>query len=155
MRLPIKSIASLSAAQLTACSAWWTSSFRVCLFSMLNGNDSRPSSEDEPLLSAGEGNDQNRYPDYQKGRKRSSLNKLILYFMAIHFLLAFTEIILIAPLIKLFENSLCRSYYDFPSHGIPEDLCKVPDIQRPLATIRGWKSTFDTFPGKQEPLYSI
>lgn len=75
------------------------------------------------------------------------LSLLVLYFMAIHFLLAFAEIILVAPLIRLFENSLCLSYYGFPDGGVAEALCKIPDIQKPLATIRGWKSMFDTLPG--------
>lgn len=75
------------------------------------------------------------------------LSVLILYFMAIHFLLAFCEIILVAPLIKLIENSLCLSHYGFPGNGVREELCKIPEIQGPLATIRGWQSTFNTIPG--------
>lgn len=82
------------------------------------------------------------------------LSHLILYFMAIHFLLAYCELILIAPLIKLFEQSLCITYYDVhdpglisPNGGIPESLCKIQEIQSPLATIRGWKSMLDTIPG--------
>ncbi|KAG4438808.1 hypothetical protein IFR05_005699 [Cadophora sp. M221] len=74
------------------------------------------------------------------------LSTLVLYFMVIHFLLAFAEIILVAPLIRLFEISLCVSHYGFPDGGVPEAMCKIPDIQRPLATIRGWKSMFDTIP---------
>ncbi|PVH73912.1 hypothetical protein DL98DRAFT_430473 [Cadophora sp. DSE1049] len=66
--------------------------------------------------------------------------------MAIHFLLAFAEIILVAPLIRLFENSLCLDHYGFPDGGVAEALCKIPEIQSPLATIRGWKSMFDTIP---------
>lgn len=73
-------------------------------------------------------------------------SKTILYFMTIHFLLAFTEIILVAPLIRLFENSLCLRHYGFPAGGVEEGLCKIPEVQRPLATIRGWKSMFDTLP---------
>ncbi len=75
------------------------------------------------------------------------LSTLVFYFMAIHFLLAFCEIILVAPLIKLFENSLCLNHYGFQVAGVEEALCKIPEIQQPLATIRGWKSTFDTIPG--------
>jgi hypothetical protein len=82
------------------------------------------------------------------------LSRLVLYFMAIHFLLAFCELILVAPFIKLFEQSLCISYYDAhdpsvigPGDSIPEALCKIQGIQAPLATIRGWKSMFDTVPG--------
>lgn len=77
----------------------------------------------------------------------SSLSAQIFYFMSIHFLLAFSEIILVAPLLKLFEESLCLSYYEFPSAGVPERMCKLPAIQQPLATIRGWKAMFDTIPG--------
>jgi hypothetical protein len=65
-----------------------------------------------------------------------TLDKLVFYFMIIHFLLAFCEIILVAPLIKLFEESLCLSHYNFPAGGVEEVLCKIPEIQRPLATIR-------------------
>ncbi|KAE8447153.1 hypothetical protein EG329_010984 [Mollisiaceae sp. DMI_Dod_QoI] len=83
--------------------------------------------------------------DAQEPLSRSTppLTHIIFYFMAIHFLLAFCEMILVAPLIKLFENSLCLTFYDFPSDGVKEALCKVPEIQGPLATIRGWKSSFD------------
>lgn len=83
------------------------------------------------------------------------LSRPVLYFMTIHFLLAYCELILVAPLIKLFEQSLCITYYDVhdpgvigPGGGIPELLCKIQEIQAPLATIRGWKSLFDTIPGQ-------
>lgn len=92
--------------------------------------------------------------------KKTALNdaaplpRLVLYFMAIHFLLAYCELILVAPLIKLFEQSLCITYYDVhdptvigPDGDISELLCKIQEIQAPLATIRGWKSMLDTIPG--------
>jgi len=84
----------------------------------------------------------------------SPLSRSIVFFMTLHFLLAYCELILVAPLIKLFEQSLCISYYD--SHGpsdigsdvdLPELMCKIQEVQAPLATIRGWKSLFDTIPG--------
>ncbi|PQE10193.1 mfs multidrug transporter protein [Rutstroemia sp. NJR-2017a WRK4] len=75
-----------------------------------------------------------------------SLTATILTFMTLHFLLAFSEIILVAPLIKLFEQSLCLNYYDFPTGGVQEEWCKVPQVQGPLATIRGWKGAGDTLP---------
>ncbi|PMD16503.1 MFS general substrate transporter [Hyaloscypha hepaticicola] len=79
-------------------------------------------------------------------KRAKPLTTIVFYFMTIHFLLAFCEIILVAPLTRLFENSLCLSHFDFPVGGIDESLCKIPEIQRPLATIRGWKSMFDTIP---------
>lgn len=80
-------------------------------------------------------------------KRAKPLTSIVFYFMTIHFLLAFCEIILVAPLIKLYENSLCLSYFDFPVGGVEESLCKIKEIQGPLATIRGWKSMFDTIPG--------
>jgi hypothetical protein len=77
------------------------------------------------------------------------LTSMVLYFMTIHFLLAFADMVLIAPCIRLFENSLCLSYFDFPAGGVEESLCKIEEIQRPLATIRGWGSMFDTIPGTE------
>jgi hypothetical protein len=102
--------------------------------------------EDEvPLL----GEDTTDYGsrDHDALKSAKSFSAAVLYFMAIHFLLAFCEMILVAPLIKLFEESLCLAHYDFPSGGVEESLCKIPEIQRPLATIRGWKAMFDTLPG--------
>jgi hypothetical protein len=96
------------------------------------------SSEERPLLPS--------EPHQPSDPSTPSLNNLILYFMTIHFLLAFCQIILVAPLIRLFENSLCLTYYNFPIGGVQESLCKIPEIQKPLATIRGWKSTLDTIP---------
>jgi hypothetical protein len=83
-------------------------------------------------------------------------SRLVLCFMAIHFLLAYCELILVAPLMKLFEQSLCTVYYGGrdpsvvgPGGSIPELLCKIQEVQAPLATIRGWKSMFDTIPGQK------
>jgi hypothetical protein len=93
--------------------------------------------EQEPLES----------PPPPSPERLSFLSAQIIYFMSIHFLLAFCEMILVAPLIRLFEESLCLSHYGFPTSGVPESLCKIPEVQHPLATIRGWKSMFDTIPG--------
>lgn len=78
---------------------------------------------------------------------KRALSTTVLYFMTIHFLFAFSEMILPAPLIRLFENSLCLSHYNFPVGGVEESLCKIHEIQAPLAKIRGWKSLFDIIPG--------
>jgi hypothetical protein len=78
----------------------------------------------------------------------SRLSGLIFYFMTIHFLLAFCDIILNAPLQRLFENSLCLKYYNFPKSGVPEGSCKIWEIQYDLAILRGWKSMFDNIPGQ-------
>lgn len=63
----------------------------------------------------------------------------------------FLEIIINAPQLYLFEQSLCSSYYRIHDpnlighHGwIEESYCRPPEIQHQLATVRGWKSFFDT-----------
>jgi hypothetical protein len=108
----------------------------------VHGTAETPLLDDRPRSNGEARNDQESIL-----KRAKPLTNLVLYFMTIHFLLAFCEIILVAPLIKLFENSLCLSYFDFPDGGVEESLCKIPEIQRPLATIRGWKSMFDTIPG--------
>lgn len=80
----------------------------------------------------------------------------ILYFMTLHFLIAFTEMVLVAPLLRLEESSLCLQYYSVhdpglihPDRGgVSEELCKIAAVQGPLARVRGWKSMLDTVPGR-------
>ena len=99
--------------------------------------------EDGPLLLS---ESQSRSNNNEEEPHTRSFDKLVLYFMIIHFLLGFCQIILVAPLIRLFENSICLSHFGYPTEGVEESLCKIPEIQGPLATIRGWKSTLDTIP---------
>ncbi|KAF2842536.1 MFS general substrate transporter [Patellaria atrata CBS 101060] len=72
--------------------------------------------------------------------------------VALHFLLGVVENIPIAPLLVLYERSICLQYYlkHDPSaiHGtrIEHDLCKISTIQKELAVVKGWKSFFDTLP---------
>ncbi|TGO38910.1 hypothetical protein BHYA_0064g00060 [Botrytis hyacinthi] len=107
-----------------------------------------PPHETSPLIPA-------HHPPHDPTPPRTSpsLQTLILYFMTLHFLIAFCEMVLVAPLISLFESSLCHSYYNFPEPTLRLDdwdviseMCKIPEIQGPLATIRGWKSFGDTVP---------
>lgn len=84
-----------------------------------------------------------------QARLTPRLSGLVLSFMAIHFLLAFCEIILVAPLIRLFENAICLSYFDFPEGGVDEPKCKMSHIQADVAEVRSGKSFFDTIPGVQ------
>lgn len=107
-------------------------------------------SEEEGLLNGDDRQNEGSERQLEQSNSNPTLTNTVLYFMAIHFLLAFCEMILVAPLIKLFENSLCLKYYGFLVGGVEEELCKVREIQGPLATIRGFKSSFDTLPGMPE-----
>ncbi|TGO47716.1 hypothetical protein BCON_0266g00080 [Botryotinia convoluta] len=106
-----------------------------------------PPNEISPLIST------HHHPYLTSSPLSPSLPTLILYFMTLHFLIAFCEMVLVAPLISLFESSLCHSYYNFPepslrldNREIISEMCKISEIQGPLATIRGWKSFGDTVP---------
>ena len=53
------------------------------------------------------------------------------------------------PTNALLEDIICRQHYPdavggFLSH---DKLCRNPDVQGRLASIRGWASTFDAIPG--------
>lgn len=109
-----------------------------------SGVHARPQTEEEERLLEDDLSQSDSPPGLEP---LPSLTTHIVYFMSIHFLLAFCEMVLVAPLLRLFENSLCLSHYGFPAEGVTESLCKIAEIQHPLATIRGWKSMFDTIPG--------
>jgi hypothetical protein len=60
------------------------------------------------------------------------------------------------PLVRLIESILCDHYYEktFPGEdfgassgkGIPEELCKVDEIQDGVARLFGWQHLFDSIP---------
>ncbi|KAK6595948.1 MFS multidrug transporter [Botrytis cinerea] len=128
-----------------------------------NSPSTNPPNETSPLISTH--NHPHELPSPSPPSPPSaSLPTLILYFMALHFLIAFCEMVLVAPLISLFESSLCHSYYNFPSPSlssklntqeITSEMCKIPEIQGPLATIRGWKSFGDTIPGAYPKIFDL
>jgi hypothetical protein len=122
---------------------------------MTLSSEEESSTEQDRLLSHENSQDDGLEEGAESFKSSPALTNIVLYFMAIHFLLAFCEMILVAPLIQLFENSLCLDHYGFPVGGVEELLCKVPEIQGPLATIRGLKSSFDTLPGMPSILERI
>ncbi|TAQ85799.1 hypothetical protein B7494_g5856 [Chlorociboria aeruginascens] len=81
------------------------------------------------------------------------LTRIAVYCMLLLFLVEMYDFITIAPLVALFERSICRSYYVLhspevirPDGSIEESLCKINPIQAELAVLRGWKLAFDTLP---------
>lgn len=60
----------------------------------------------------------------------------------------------IAPQTRIFENIVCRNYYDkhepgqFPPGDIPEDQCKIKSVQAEVAFVQGLMSSFDAIPSK-------
>jgi hypothetical protein len=58
----------------------------------------------------------------------------------------------IAPLTRILESIICRSYYGDQYGGgggtIPEHMCKITAVQSELAMLKGWSSLFDCVPSK-------
>jgi len=58
------------------------------------------------------------------------------------------------PKTRIYETNICLAYYrehDASAIGadgrIPEQLCKIDEVQQKLAMIFGWQDTFDAIPG--------
>jgi hypothetical protein len=63
--------------------------------------------------------------------------------------------ITVVPRLRLYEATICRSYYQNydPSlidvgNNVPEELCKIPQIQASLAQLTGWNSFFFYIPSE-------
>ena len=63
------------------------------------------------------------------------------------------------PRIRMLEMGLCREYYETrdpgvigPDGSVPERLCKLRDIQSPLARLRGFLGLLDGLPGLLFPV---
>lgn len=59
----------------------------------------------------------------------------------------------VVPRLRLYEATICRSYYQIhdPSaidagNNVPEELCKIPEVQASLAQLTGWNSFFFYIP---------
>lgn len=83
------------------------------------------------------------------------LSRVGVYCVLLYFLVEMSDMISIAPLTALLEQSVCRSYFEVhnpsmivPGGSVREDHCKLKPIQAELAVVRGWKLAFDTLPGK-------
>lgn len=58
------------------------------------------------------------------------------------------------PKTRVFEANICQHYYEEndpskigPDGRVPENLCKIDEVQQKLAMIFGWQDTFDAIPG--------
>ncbi|KAB5583451.1 major facilitator superfamily domain-containing protein [Coniochaeta sp. 2T2.1] len=87
--------------------------------------------------------------------KAFSLSRVGWYCLLLNLLCGLSESILNSPLLALYEQSLCVSYFD--AHPDPtgsvsiinlaiNSRCKIVPIQQEIATVRGWKSLFDAIP---------
>jgi hypothetical protein len=98
-------------------------------------NDVEDSSEPRPL--AGQ-----RKPLFRVNLSRTTVCCIALYFMMEMF-----DMVTVAPLVALYENAICMTYYGPDDAWNTRHSCKIQPIQRELALVRGWKGFFDAIPG--------
>ena len=83
-------------------------------------------------------------------------SRSLLVLVATLFLAETSDLLLLAPKIRLLESNLCHRYYlsvdpsRIPSNGsaIDESLCKLTPIQAQLASVRGWQVFWDAIAGQ-------
>lgn len=86
-------------------------------------------------------------------------NPILICTFCLQFCTYFAKHMVEVPTIKLFEQAICNRYYSNHSihlrntPDIHEGLCKIPAIQKELATLTGLKFTFDALPGLLTALY--
>ena len=83
-----------------------------------------------------------------------SEDPIIVCTFCLQFCNYFSKHVIEVPIIKLFEQAICERYYaandellQTMAGSIDEQLCKIPAIQNELASLVGWKFTFDALPG--------
>ncbi|KAF3902981.1 hypothetical protein ABW20_dc0105296 [Dactylellina cionopaga] len=85
-------------------------------------------------------------------RTRRALPILVL-FIIIVFIFDCSDTFLTSPLVRIYEDIICRQYYgshqpqSYPGGGqIPEEKCKIAPVQKELAIVRGLEPVFDAIP---------
>jgi hypothetical protein len=100
-------------------------------------------------------------PDGESDRLATSKLRTILpYCLALEVLSLFAIYHLFAPRLRLMELTICYNHYNkhdpsvitlqnsWPGYNIPEDKCKLTDIQQELSRLRGWGSSLEAIPRK-------
>lgn len=89
--------------------------------------------------------------DIAQQRKQLRPRVMLLVFAAV-FGLELGVAIFTPPSAAIMERILCRDFYPEFSNGtssaewVPHGDCKIPEVQAPLAMLRGWMSTFEAIP---------
>lgn len=82
--------------------------------------------------------------------------RILLCTFALYSLASFAKHVIEVPFIALLERTICTQYYRHNGNPTAHDrqefagrLCKVVPVQDKLATVTGWKFSFDAVPGKR------
>ena len=71
------------------------------------------------------------------------------WIFVLQFITNFSFYLVSVPIVKLFEQRVCETYYGRNYDG-DESLCKIPTIQDKVAYLLGLKATFDALPGERD-----
>ncbi|KAI9690975.1 MAG: hypothetical protein M1822_008595 [Bathelium mastoideum] len=102
--------------------------------------------QSEPLSSAEGTNGNSLTP-------RTHYARVILLIAAVVVALEGGELLIVNPLIRMFEAILCRKHYDNNDPSVigrdgwvPEQLCKIEPVESGVALLLGWQTFFDYLP---------
>ncbi|KAF2841302.1 MFS general substrate transporter, partial [Patellaria atrata CBS 101060] len=75
----------------------------------------------------------------------------LISLLTLNVLLEISEVVQIAPTIRLLEDAICRQYYRSSGElgaleEVHEMMCKIEVVQAHLACVRGWLGFFDAIP---------
>ncbi|KAI1940411.1 hypothetical protein LOZ58_003201 [Ophidiomyces ophidiicola] len=95
-----------------------------------------------------------RPPSVARGKRTGRRNPTVFVLICVLavFTLDFGAYLNIAPQTRIYEDIVCRNYYDkhepgrFPSGTVPEEQCKIKPVQGEVAFVQGLMSSFDAIP---------
>ena len=106
--------------------------------------------EDAPLLSH---DPDSISTDDELEQRRKQLQPRVMFLVcALIFFLELGVAMFNPPSAAIMERILCRDFYPEFANGtssaewVPSGDCKIPEVQAPLAMLRGWLSTFEAIP---------
>lgn len=99
-------------------------------------------SEEAPLLDAGERADEPipAKPRFRASRwQAKSPGTIVLLVSLLKFAVTCSGMMMLIPIYRLIEDSLCHVYYEDDSPDLIEEMkCKVDEVQSELAILIGW-----------------
>ncbi|KAE9374833.1 MFS general substrate transporter [Stipitochalara longipes BDJ] len=124
------------------------------MVALYNDND-EPASETSPLVADGsESRDAPESATTQGPHPHPKFLRVAAIVIVAVFFIEVASYMTKAPLMRLLEDVICRSYYESTepptidlSIPIPEGDCKSPWIQSKLAMLRGWDTVISCIPG--------
>jgi hypothetical protein len=121
----------------------------------LYNDDAEQASETSPLVRDGsESRDHPESTTTQGHHPHPKFLRVAVLILASVFIIETASFMTKAPLMRLLEDVICRSYYESTSPPtldlslpIPEGECKAPLIQGKLAMLQGWDMVISCVPG--------